>query len=198
MLYTSESLERLISELSKLPGVGRKTAQRLAFYILKQPRDEISMLVRALENVKDRITNCSVCFNITEPDPCIICSNEKRDPGSICVVEEPNDVLAIEKTNGFKGRYHVLGGVISPLDGVGPNDLRIKELLARIDDGVKEIILAVNPNVEGDATISYLIEKLRPFRVVVTRIARGIPIGGDLEYADEITLTRAFEGRMTV
>jgi recombination protein RecR len=161
-------------------------------------RDEVVTLSRALVDVKDKVRYCSICSNITETDPCGICSNPKRDRTSICVVEEPNDVLAIEKTHEFKGFYHVLGGALSPLDGIGPEDLRIKELLHRIDESVAEIILALNPNVEGEATTLYLSKLLKPFNIKVTRIARGLPVGSDLEFADEATLTRAIEGRIIV
>jgi recombination protein RecR len=224
MHSTSESVEALVEQFSKLPTVGRKTAQRLAAYVLKMPREEVVELARALVNVKDRVKQCSVCFNVTDHDPCSICRSAKRDRAVVCVVEEPNDVLAIERTNEFRGLYHVLGGVISPLDGIGPDDLKIRELLARLapppaaapppsGDGappeggvgeapagyeaapVKEVILAMNPNVEGDTTAIYLSQLLHPLGIRVTRIARGLPIGGDLEYADEATLARALEGR---
>jgi recombination protein RecR len=196
MLYTSEALQQLIDEFSRLPGIGRKTAQRLALYVLKQPREAVVKMARALVNVKDRIRSCSVCCNITEEDPCAVCSSPKRERSTICVVEEPNDVIAIEKTNDFKGLYHVLGGSLSPLDGIGPEELKTKELLARITPGVAEVILAMNPNVEGEATTIYLTRLLKPLGVKVSRIARGIPVGGDLEFADEATLARALEGRI--
>ncbi len=196
MLFTSESVEELITHLGKLPGIGRKTAQRLALHLLRQPREEIVALARAMVNVKDKVRYCSVCFNITETDPCSICASPKRDRSVICVVEEPSDVLAIEKTNEFKGLYHVLGGALSPLDGVGPDDLKIKELLPRISVDVREIILAMNPNTEGEATTLYIGRLLKPFGVAQTRIARGLPIGSDLEYADEATISRALEGRI--
>lgn len=198
MQYTSETLERLIRELSKLPGIGRKTAQRLAFYLLKQPLSEIQILTRTLTDLKEKIRFCSVCYNITETDPCAICSNSRRDSSVICVVEEANDVLAIERTEQYRGLYHVLGGVINPLEGIGPDKLRIGELIGRIQPHVHEVILAINPNVQGDATILYIQEKLMTYPVKVTRIARGIPIGSDLEFADQVTLTRALEGRMTI
>jgi recombination protein RecR len=198
MLYTSELLETLIDELSRLPGIGRKTAQRLAMYIMKLPREEVVGMAKALINVKDKVKNCSICSNFTEEDPCFICSSPKRDRTTICVVEEPNDVIAIEKTNDFIGLYHVLGGALSPLDGIGPEDLKIKELLQRIDDNTLEIILALNPNVEGEATTLYLSRLLKPVGIKLTRIARGIPIGSDLEFADEATLSRAIEGRVTI
>jgi recombination protein RecR len=198
MLYTSESVERLVNHLSQLPGIGRKTAQRLALYILRLPREDAASLAEAIIDVKEKVRYCSVCCNITEADPCIICSSPKRDRSMICVVEEPSDVLALEKTNEYKGLYHVLGGSLSPLDGVGPEDLKIKELLGRVSDGVHEVILAMNPNVEGEATTLYLTKLLKPLGVKVSRIARGLPIGGDLEFADEATLARALEDRTTM
>ncbi len=196
MLYTSEALQQLIEEFSHLPGIGRKTAQRLALYLLKQPREDVVRMARTLVNMKDRIRYCSICWNITETDPCAICSSPKRDGSTICVVEEPNDVIAVEKTNDFRGLYHVLGGALSPLDGVGPEDLKVKELLERISGNIIEVILALNPNVEGEATTIYLTKLLKPLGVKVTRIARGLPVGGDLEFADEATLSRALEGRV--
>lgn len=199
MTYTPESVEQLVEQFAQLPGIGRKTAHRLALYVLKMEREEIVTLAKALVNVKDKVRYCSICSNITETDPCRICSNSKRDRHIICVVEEPNDVLALERTNEFKGLYHVLGGALSPLDGVGPDDLRVKELLGRLSgSGVSEIILAMNPNVEGEATTLYLSKLLKPLGVKVTRIARGLPVGSDLEYADEATLSRALEGRIAV
>ncbi len=196
MQHTSEALQQLIEEFSRLPGIGRKTAQRLALFILKRPREEVLAMARALVNVKDRIRYCSVCCNITESDPCAICASPKRERSVICVVEEPNDVIALEKTNEYHGLYHVLGGSLSPLDGVGPDDLKIRELLARITPEVTEVILAMNPNVEGEATTIYLTRLVKPLGVAVSRIARGLPVGGDLEFADEATLTRALEGRL--
>jgi recombination protein RecR len=198
MLYTSESVERLVSHLSQLPGIGRKTAQRLALHILRLPKADAESLAEAITDVKEKVRYCSVCCNITEADPCIICASPKRDRSMICVVEEPSDVLALEKTNEYKGLYHVLGGSLSPLDGVGPEELKIKELLARVSDGVQEVILAMNPNVEGEATTLYLTKLLKPLGVKVSRIARGLPIGGDLEFADEATLARALEDRTTL
>ena len=198
MLYTSEALQQLIEEFAQLPGIGRKSAQRLALFILKQPRDEVVKMAKALVGAKDRIRYCSSCYNITEQDPCIVCSSPKRDRNVICVVEEPNDVLALEKTNEFHGMYHVLGGSLSPLDGIGPEDLKVRELLGRVNGEVAEVILAMNPNVEGEATTIYLTRLLKPLGVKVSRIARGIPVGGDLEFADEATLTRALEGRITL
>jgi recombination protein RecR len=198
VLYTSEALQQLIEEFAQLPGIGRKTAQRLALHILKQPREEVVKMAKALVNVKDRIRYCSSCWNITEVDPCPICSSAKRERSLICVVEEPNDVMAVEKTNEFRGLYHVLGGSLSPLEGIGPDDLKIRELLQRITGEVSEVILALNPNVEGEATTLYLTRLLKPLGVKVSRIARGIPVGGDLEFADEATLTRALEGRIVL
>jgi len=199
MIYTAESVEQLAEQFAQLPGIGRKTAHRLALYVLKMEREEVVTLARALVNVKDRVRYCSVCSNITENDPCSICSNQKRNRNMICVVEEPNDVHALEKTNEFKGLYHVLGGTLSPLDGIGPDELRIRELLSRIQGSqVEEVILAMNPNVEGEATTLYLSKLLKPLGTKVTRIARGLPVGSDLEYADEATLSRALEGRIAV
>jgi len=194
--YTSESLEALIEEFAQLPGIGRKSAQRLALFILKQPKPDVERFAAALLGVKEKIHYCSICWNITEQDPCVICADPKRDRSIICVVETPSDVIAIERTNEYRGLYHVLGGALSPLDGVGPEDLRIKELLSRIDESVQEVILALNPTVEGEATALYLTKLLKPLGVKVTRLARGIPIGGSLEYADEATLSRALEGRV--
>jgi recombination protein RecR len=192
------SLQRLIEELQHLPGIGPKGAQRLAFHILKTPRDTTDRLIDAVRDVKERITYCSVCNNITDVEPCCFCSNTDRDHRTICVVEEPTNVAAIEKTREFKGVYHVLMGALSPLQGVGPDDLKIKGLLTRLADGVTEVILATNPNVEGEATAIYLARLLKPLGVKVTRIAMGLPVGSDLEYADEITMNKAMEGRREV
>lgn len=198
MLYTSETLQQLIEEFSKLPGIGRKSAQRIALHILKQNRDDVVRMATAMVNVKDRIRSCSVCCNITEDDPCVVCASPKRDRNTVCVVEEPNDVIALERTNEFRGLYHVLGGSLSPLDGIGPEEIKVKELLARISGEIAEVILAMNPNVEGEATTIYLTRLLKPLGVKVTRIARGLPVGGDLEFADDATLTRALEGRIVL
>lgn len=198
MVYTAESVEHLVEQLAQLPGIGRKTAHRLALYVLKMERDEVLALAQALINAKEKVRYCSICSNITEVDPCPICSNPRRDRSLICVVEEPNDVLAIEKTHDYNGLYHVLGGALSPLDGIGPDDLRVKELLQRCTEETREIILAMNPNVEGEATTLYLSKLLKPLGVKVTRIARGLPVGSDLEFADEATLSRALEGRVAV
>jgi recombination protein RecR len=194
-----EPLTRLVEELQRLPGIGRKSAQRLAFHILRTPREDAERLCEAVRDVKDRVTYCSVCNNITDADPCPYCRDEARDQGLICVVEEPQNVMAIEKTRDFKGAYHVLGGAISPLQGIGPDELKIKGLLARVGaGGVNEVILATNPNVEGEATAIYLAKLLKPLGVRVTRIAMGVPVGSDLEYADEVTVHKAMEGRREV
>jgi recombination protein RecR len=186
----------LIEEFSKLPGVGVKTAQRLTFFILRSPADQARRLAEAIMRVKESIVYCSRCFNITEADPCLICTNPNRDQEIICVVEEPLDVLALEKTGAYKGLYHVLHGALSPVEGIGPKDLRIEELLKRVQGGnVREVILATNPNFEGEYTANYLQKELKPLPLKVTGLARGLPIGGDLEYADEGTLSRALEGR---
>ncbi len=198
MLHISESLEQLLGQLSQLPGIGRKSAYRLAMYIVKLPREEVATLSDALVKVKDRLRYCSTCWNFTEIDPCAICASPKRERTMICVVEEPGDVLALEKTNEFKGLYHVLGGTLSPLDGVGPEDLKIKELLPRVTGEVEEVILALNPTIEGEATTIYITRLLKPFGVKISRIARGLPVGSDLEYADEATLVRALEGRIEI
>jgi recombination protein RecR len=191
-------LVRLIEELQRLPGIGPKGAQRLAFHILKTPRDITDRLVEAVRDVKERVTYCSTCHNITDVDPCAFCSNPDRDHRLICVVEEAPNVSAIEKTREFKGVYHVLMGALSPLQGIGPDDLKIKGLLARVSDGATEVILATNPNVEGEATAIYLARLLKPLGVKVTRIAMGVPVGSDLEYADEVTMHKAMEGRREV
>jgi recombination protein RecR len=193
-----DPLLRLIEELQRLPGIGPKGAQRLAFHVLKTPRDQTDRLVTALRDVKEQVTYCSICNNITDIDPCAFCSNPGRDPRVICVVEEPQNVAAIEKTREFKGMYHVLMGALSPLQGVGPDDLKITGLLSRISGGVSEVILATNPNVEGEATAIYLARLLKPLGVKVTRIAMGVPVGSDLEYADEVTMHKAMEGRREV
>jgi recombination protein RecR len=193
-----EPLIRLVEELQRLPGIGPKGAQRLAFHILKTPREDADRLADAVRHVKERVTYCSVCNNITDADPCAYCSSATRDPKVICVVEEPQNVAAIEKTREFKGTYHVLMGALSPLQGIGPDDLKIKGLLSRVNGGVSEIILATNPNVEGEATAIYLARLLKPLGVKVTRIAMGVPVGSDLEYADEVTMHKALEGRREV
>jgi len=191
-----ESLQQLIDQFKRLPGIGGKSAQRLAFHVLRTPREDAERLCDAIRQVKDRVTYCTICNNITDIDPCGVCADEGRDRRSICVVEEPQNVNVIEKTGGHRGTYHVLMGAISPLSGVGPDDLKIKSLLARIGEGgADEIILATNPTVEGEATAIYLARLLKPLGVRVTRIAMGIPVGSDLEYADDLTMTRALEGR---
>jgi recombination protein RecR len=193
----TDSIEKLIEEFSKFPGIGKKTAQRMAFYILKERKEEAETLAKAILDVKEKVKYCSICFNITEEDPCVVCKDEKRDRSIICVVEEANDVVALEKTEQYNGLFHVLGGVLSPLDGVGPDDLKIKELLLRLKEKeVKEVILATNPNTEGEATAIYIAKLIKPLGIKVTRIARGLPAGGDLEYADQVTLANAIEGRV--
>jgi recombination protein RecR len=193
-----DPLIKLIEELQRLPGIGPKGAQRLAFHILKTPREQAERLVDALREVKERVTYCSVCNNITAVDPCAFCTSGARDPHVICVVEEPQNVTAVEKTREFKGLYHVLMGALSPLQGVGPDDLKIKSLLTRVTNGVNEVILATNPTVEGEATAIYLARLIKPLGVKVTRIAMGVPVGSDLEYADEVTMHKALEGRREV
>ena len=192
-------LARLIDELGKLPGVGPKTAQRLAYFILRSPADDASALSDAIRAVKEELRYCSVCFNIAESDPCEVCRADDRDASIVCVVEEPLDVLAVERTGGFKGRYHVLHGAISPVNGVRPDDLKIAPLAARVRaGGIREVILATNPNLEGEATAMYIAQLLANTGAQVTRLARGLPVGGDLEYTDEVTLSRALEGRRAV
>ena len=192
----TDPISRLIRELAKLPGIGEKTASRLAFHILRAPGEYARELAQALVEVKDKIRLCSTCMNLTEQEPCALCSDVRRDPSLVAVVATPPDLYAIERTGGFRGRYHVLHGVLSPLEGIGPDDLRIKELLTRVGRGeVKEIIVATSPNVEGEATALYLAKVLRPLGVRVTRIASGLAVGGELEYADGVTITRALEAR---
>jgi recombination protein RecR len=194
-----DPLAKLIEQLQRLPGIGAKSAGRLAFHILKTPREEVDRLADAMRDVKERITYCSVCSNITDIDPCFFCTNPSRDGRVICVVEEPENVNGVEKTRQFNGLYHVLMGALSPLHGVGPDDIKIKELLGRVANGrVEEVILATNPNVEGEATAIYLAKLLKPLGVRVTRIAMGVPVGSDLEYADDVTMQRAMEGRREV
>jgi recombination protein RecR len=193
-----DPLLHLIEELQRLPGIGPKGAQRLAFHILKTPREQADRLVAAVRDVKEQVTYCSVCNNITDTDPCAYCRRDDRDHHVICVVEEPQNVAAIEKTREFKGVYHVLMGALSPLQGIGPDDLKIKSLLERVAAGATEVILATNPNVEGEATAIYLARLLKPLGVKVTRIAMGVPVGSDLDYADEITMHKALEGRREV
>jgi recombination protein RecR len=194
-----DPLTKLVEQLQRLPGIGAKSAQRLAYHVLKTPREEIDRLADAMREVKDRVTYCSTCSNITDVDPCFFCTSSGRDGRVICVVEEPENVAAVEKTRDFKGKYHVLMGALSPLQGVGPDDLKVRELLVRVGSGeVEEVILATNPNVEGEATAIYLAKLLKPLGVRVTRIAMGVPVGSDLEYADEVTMHKAMEGRREV
>ncbi|MBO6523186.1 MAG: recombination protein RecR [Balneolaceae bacterium] len=197
MQITSEYLERAIEQLSKLPGTGRKSAQRIAIHLLKQNDEYALKLANAIVDLKNKVTRCSVCGNVSDSDPCKICENQKRENGQVCVVEEFNDVYIIEKTNEFRGRYHVLGGVISPMDNIGPDQLRIKDLLTRVggDEQITEVILALNPDAEGEATSYYINKLLLPYEVKVTRIAYGIPMGTELEFIDEATLSRAFTSR---
>jgi len=193
------AVQDLIDELGRLPGVGPKSAQRIAFHLLSADPTDVRRLVAALTEVKDKVRFCRVCGNVSEQDECRICRDPRRDLTCICVVEEPKDVLAIERTREFRGRYHVLGGAISPIEGIGPDDLRVRELMSRLADGaIAELILATDPNLEGEATASYLARLIAPMGLRVTRLASGLPVGGDLEYADEVTLGRAFEGRRQV
>ncbi|GAA1098531.1 recombination mediator RecR [Nocardiopsis composta] len=193
------AVQNLIDELGRLPGVGPKSAQRIAFHLLAAEAADVKRLVSALVEVKERVRFCSVCGNVAEESECRICRDPRRDEAVVCVVEEAKDVVAIERTREFRGRYHVLGGAISPIEGVGPDDLRIKELMARLADGrVTELILATDPNLEGEATATYLARLVKPMGLKVTRLASGLPVGGDLEYADEVTLGRAFEGRRSL
>ena len=196
MSYYSPSIEKLIEAFERLPSIGSKTAARLAFYMLNASEEETNEFISAIQNAKQNLKYCSKCYNISDTDPCPICSNVKRDSSIICVVEDVRDIVAMEKTHEFKGLYHVLHGSISPMNGIGPDDIKIKELLSRIQTGdVKEIILATNPRVEGEATAMYISKLVKNFGVKATRIAHGIPVGGDLEYTDEVTLTKALEGR---
>jgi recombination protein RecR len=194
-----KSVEVVIERFRRLPGIGVKTAQRLAYHVLKSPREEIAELAQALLDVKDKVRTCSQCFNIAEEDSCGICADAARDRTLICVVEEPHDVISVEKTREYRGLYHVLQGALSPLEGIGPGELKVKELLPRVaQPGVKEVILATNPNIEGEATALYLARLLKPLGVKVTRIAHGLPVGSNLEYADEATMARAMDGRKEV
>ncbi len=204
MRYTSAAIETLIGEFAKLPGIGRKTAQRLAMHVLHESASEVEKLARALNDVKERVISCSICQNVTDrgDDPCFICRGKGRDRSVICVVESPPDVLAFEKTAQYRGLYHVLHGVISPLDGIGPDDIRIKELLQRLTpesgNQVREVVMALSPTVEGETTVLYLSRLLKPLGVEVTKIARGIPVGAELEFIDEATLSKALEGRSAI
>ena len=198
-MQRSDPLAKLIEQLQRLPGIGAKSAQRLAYHILKTPREDVDRLSDAMRDVKERVTYCSVCSNITDVDPCFFCTNPSRDPKLLCVVEEPENVNGVERTRQFNGLYHVLMGALSPLHGVGPDDLKIKDLLGRVAAGsVEEVVLATNPNVEGEATAIYLAKLLKPLGIKVTRIAMGVPVGSDLEYADDVTMQRAMEGRREV
>ncbi len=198
-MFYAEPLARLIEELTKLPGIGPRTAQRLAFHLLAAPEGEVQRLAEALLTAKREIGYCSTCFNLTDQDPCRICRGTDRDRGLICVVEDPKDVAAMEKTREFRGLYHVLHGAISPLDGVGPEDIRVRELIVRLGSGqCKEVILATDPDTEGEATAMYIARLVKPLGVRVTRLARGLPVGGELEYADEVTLSKALEGRREI
>lgn len=192
-------LNELIGELSKLPGIGRKSAQRISFYLLKIPEEEVIRLASTIESAKRKLKFCSICFNLTEREPCAICADSERDKTTLCVVEEPSDVLALDRIREYRGLYHVLHGAISPLDGIGPEKLKVKELVNRLKSGeIREVILATNPDAEGEATAIYLGRLLKPLGVKITRIARGLPVGSDLDYADEVTLTRALEGRKEI
>ena len=196
MSYFSPSIEKLIESFERLPSIGNKTAVRLAFYMLNASKEETDNFIKSIQDAKNNLKLCSKCYNISDTDPCEICQNPSRDQSKICVVEDVKDVVAIEKIHEYKGLYHVLHGTISPMDGVGPEDIKIKELLARLMDGtVKEVILATNPKVEGEATAMYISKLIKPMGITTTRLAHGIPVGGDLEYTDEFTLGKAFEGR---
>jgi len=198
-LFYSKPLAQLIEELQKLPGIGPKSAQRLAYYLVKQPAADVRKLAQALTDAKEQIRFCSQCSNLSALDPCELCANPARDAGMICVISEPKDLVAVERTKEYRGRYHVLQGLISPMDGVGPEQLKIKELVSRLHgDSVKEVILAIPPSIEGEATSLYLSRLIKPLGVKVTRIAFGLPVGGDLEYADEMTLVKALEGRREI
>jgi recombination protein RecR len=201
MIYTSEAIESAIESLSALPTIGRKTAQRLTLHLLRQPKEDVEKLANALLTMKEKVRYCSQCCNLTESDPCHICTSTKRNRSLICVIEDPSDLFAIERTNEYFGLYHVLHGALNPLDGIGPNELKIKELLVRLGEGhtgedAQEIILAMNPNVEGEVTTQYLVKLLKPLGIKVSRLARGIPMGSDLEFADEATVSRALQGRV--
>ncbi len=199
MRYYAKPLTKLIAELSKLPGVGSKSAQRLAFYILSLSEAEVASLAEAITDAKTNMKFCSVCGNLTDVDPCSVCTDSSRDRNTVCVVESPRDVSAMERIREFRGLYHVLNGAISPMDGIGPDDINLKSLIIRLQEGeITEVILATNPNIEGEATAMYIARLLKPAGIKVTRIAHGIPVGGDLEYADEVTLSKAMEGRREI
>jgi len=196
LIPTAEAVYKLIQELNKLPGIGPKSAQRLTYYLLRAPEEQAKLLAEAILSVKQKVTLCSICFNVTESDPCLICRSDHRDRSKICIVEQPQDILALEHTKIYNGLYHVLHGAISPTEGVGTGDIRINELMKRLQDGsVNEVILATNPNLEGEQTAMYLNNLISPLGIRVTRLARGLPFGTELEYADDVTLTRAIEGR---
>jgi recombination protein RecR len=198
-MYYAEPIARLIEELTKLPGIGPKTAQRLAFHLLHMEKQVVRNIADAIVDAREKVKYCSVCCNLTDEDPCSICRNTERDHSMICVVQEPRDVVAMEKTREFKGTYHVLQGALNPMEGIGIEDIRVRELMARLGDGkVQEVILCTNPNTEGETTAMYIARYIKPLGVKVTRIARGLPMGGDLEYADEVTLAKAFEGRREI
>lgn len=195
-MYYPEPMGRLIAELRRLPGIGPRTAQRLAFHILDLPREEAERLVSAIAEAREKVKHCSICGNLATEDPCVLCDSPSRDHSLICVVQDPRDVVAMEKTHEYKGLYHVLGGVISPMEGIGPNELRVKELIKRLQDGtVREVVLATDLNAEGEVTATYLARLIKPLGIKTTRLAHGLPVGGDLEYADEVTLAKALEGR---
>ncbi|HCG00532.1 MAG TPA: recombination protein RecR [Chloroflexi bacterium] len=199
MAVTAKPITRVVDELSRLPGIGPKTAQRLAYHLLRSPKEQTEALAAALTELKERVVLCAECFNITERSPCELCAGPDRDASRICVVEEPLDVVAIERTGQYKGKYHVLHGALSPIEGIGPEELKVRELLHRLGpETVEEVILATNPNLEGDATSMYLTRLIQPLGITITRLARGLPVGGDLEYADEITLGNALAGRSRV
>ena len=196
MAITAKPVTRVVDELSRLPGIGPKTAQRLTYYLLRAPAEHAEALAEAILDLKQRVVLCSQCYNITEESPCAVCADAERDATRICVVEEPLDIVALERTGQYRGGYHVLHGALSPIEGIGPDELKIRELLHRLSENdVQEVILATNPNLEGDATAMYLTKLIQPFGITVTRLARGLPVGGDLEYADEITLSNALAGR---
>lgn len=199
MVITAKPISRVVDEFARLPGIGPKTAQRLTYYLLRMPADQAEALAEAIMDLKRNVVLCSQCFNITESSPCEVCANPERDASRICVVEEPLDVVAIERTGQYEGTYHVLHGALSPMEGIGPEELKVRELINRLSsDAVQEVILATNPNLEGDYTAMYLTRMIKPLGVTVTRLARGLPMGGDLEYADEITLSNALAGRSQV
>jgi recombination protein RecR len=197
-MLPSDSIERVVELFASLPTIGKKTARRLAFHVLRQPAENVELFARALVEMRAQVRECSVCHTFTDVETCSICASPKRLPSVICVVEQPSDVMAIERTGDFRGRYHVLHGALSPLDGIGPEDIRLRELIARLSPEVTEVILALNPNVEGEVTTQYIAKLVSPLEIRLTRIARGVPMGSDLEFADDATLARAFEGRVPV